>query len=249
MRTLGAALQFLTIVPIRSAYTEDEIGRSAPWFPVVGVFIGATAAVCTLSVAYVFPPLVAAGMAIVLLGAASGGLHLDGLADSADGLLSARPRERALEIMRDSRIGTMGALALIAVLGLKYAALFSLPAEWGWRALLLAPVAGRAMLVVGLARQPYARPEGGLAGVFLRHRRPSQGIWAGLFTMAAALALFGAAGLLVGFAPWVVTLVFNAYCRRRLGGITGDTLGAACELAELVVLLSATAASHMGWLP
>jgi len=243
MRSFVAAVQFLTVVPIRKAYEADEIGRGAVWFPVVGLLIGlAAAAVYGLTEAYLFPRLVAQVLGIVALAAASGGFHLDGLADSADGMLSARPRERALEIMRDSRIGTMGTLALLTVLGLKSGALVTLSHEATLHALILAPVAGRCMLVLGLARQPYARPEGGLASVFLVHRRVWQGWWALLFLVAVAATLFGWAGLAIGLAVWVVTLAFNAYCRRRIGGITGDTLGAACELAELTVLLAASAA-------
>jgi adenosylcobinamide-GDP ribazoletransferase len=242
LRSFGAAVQFLTVVPIRTTYEPFEIGRSAAWFPGVGLAIGlVAAAVDWLIVEGVFPPAVAAALGVTLLAAASGGFHLDGLADTADGFLSSRPRERVLEIMRDSRIGTMGVLAIVFALGLKFAALASLLPYERVLALIVAPVAGRCMLVVAMASQPYARPEGGLASLFLEHRRVWHAPVAIGILLIVGVATAGCAGIVLALVPMAAVLLLNLYCRCRIGGITGDTVGAACEIAETSVLVAASA--------
>ncbi|HOT28362.1 MAG TPA: adenosylcobinamide-GDP ribazoletransferase [Candidatus Ozemobacteraceae bacterium] len=240
IRTFLAAVQFLTTLPVSTAFTSDEIGRSAPWFPVVGLAVGGLVAIADLAARNVgLPWSVRTVLAVAMLAVLSGGLHLDGLADTADGFFSSRTPDRILEIMRDSRIGSMGVLALALVLGLKAAAIAEL-AQGGARtgALLLAPVFGRALQVAGLTWMPYARPEGGLASVFLPHRSIYFGIIscaipalsAGLvFGRTFALALAAAVSLLVAW--WARA------CRNTIGGMTGDTLGALSELGEALVLV------------
>ncbi|MBI5095846.1 MAG: adenosylcobinamide-GDP ribazoletransferase [Candidatus Hydrogenedentes bacterium] len=240
MRSFLAAAQFLTILPIRTSFDTAEIGRSTPYFPVVGLLIGGAVAALDHYVFNVcFPPAISAMLSVIALAAASGALHLDGLADTADGFLSSRPKERILAIMRDSRIGTMGAIALIAILGLKVAALASTADALRWRALMLAPIAGRCMLLAAMTRAPYARPDGGLAGVYLSYRKTWHALFALIVFAAAAYALMNWRGLLIAAGCIIVTITFNAYSRRKIGGITGDTLGAVCELVETFVLLAA----------
>ena len=159
---------------------------------------------------------------------------MDGLSDTADGLLSARPRERALEIMRDSHVGAMGVIAIVCVLMLKFAAVASLPAAELWRTALLMPVAGRAALVVTIALLPYARPEGGLAAPFYRRRSMLAAVWAEVILLLTAWLVLDMAGLVAACASLAAVLIFSVYTWRRIGGATGDTLGAACEIAELV---------------
>jgi adenosylcobinamide-GDP ribazoletransferase len=159
---------------------------------------------------------------------------MDGLSDSADGLLSARPRARALEIMRDSHVGAMGVMAIVCVLMLKFAAMASVPAAELWRTALLMPVAGRAALAVTIALLPYARPEGGLAAPFYRRRSILAALWAEVFLLALAWLVLDLAGLIAVSAALAAVVIFAIYTYRRLGGATGDTLGAACEIAELV---------------
>ena len=238
-RTFLAAVQFLTTLPVRAAFTAEEIGRSAAWFPVVGLAIGGLLVAADLAAAWAgMPPALRAMGAIALSAALSGGLHLDGLADTADGFLSSRKPERILEIMRDSRIGAMGTLALFFVLGMKAASIAGLadgPARSA--ALLLAPVFGRSLQVVGLTWLPYARPEGGLASAFLPHRSPAVGLWASMVPALAAGAVLGlqSAFLLAG-ASLLLVLWWARTCRTLIGGMTGDTLGALSELGEVLVL-------------
>jgi adenosylcobinamide-GDP ribazoletransferase len=241
MKSLLAAFQFLTILPVPARLDDGHFTRAPFWFPVVGLTLGVLVAFAdALFERMGFSPLLQSTMSIGLLAALSGGLHLDGLADTADGFLSARSRERALEIMRDSRIGTMGALALFFVLALKVAALFELGGALRWRALMLAPLAGRAMQLAVMNTLPYARNEGGLASVFLRRKHPALVLWAALWLVIAAILSHGPTnGLLTTVGIGIAVLLLSLWSQRRIGGFTGDTLGATSEITEAVVLLLA----------
>jgi adenosylcobinamide-GDP ribazoletransferase len=245
LRPFLAALQFLTVAPVRTAFNADDIGRSTPYFPIVGLLIGLVAALAHALLDPFFDPGVLGVLMVLALAGASAGLHLDGLADTADGFLSARPKERILEIMRDSRIGTMGVLALAAVLGLKTAALIDMDRDLRGPALFLAPLAGRCMLVLAMNALPYARTDG-LAAVFLKDRRNAHALWAVGILFAGALLTLCGRGFAAASAAVAVTLLLSLWARRKIGGITGDTLGAACELAETAVLLVAAAQHRVG---
>lgn len=245
MKRLIAALQFLTVCPVvsRVACDERDIGRSTPWFPVVGLLIGLAVALLDCGMNVLFPTAVSSMIAVIALTAASGGLHADGLADTADGFLSSRPRERMLEIMRDSRTGAMGVLGIVCVFGLKVAALASVPASMRWGTLLLMPMVGRASMVIQLSLLPYAR-SGGLCSVFVQNQRHAD--------VFLALGMLGAVGWLAGEAfglcavsgSVVVIVIFSLWCREKIGGFTGDTLGAGCEIVELIPALIAAAWLH-----
>ena len=132
MKRFLAAIQFLTILPLPGAWHPDEraLGGSLPFFPVVGLGIGAAVALSDWGLGRLFPVGVTSVLAVILLIAASGGLHIDGLADTADGFFSSRPRERILEIMRDSRTGPMGVAAIVCVVALKIALIASVAGPW-----------------------------------------------------------------------------------------------------------------------
>ena len=192
MKPLVAALRFLTVLPLPARWptTAEDLGRSLPFFPLVGALIGAAAAGLSLGAAWALPPWPAA--VVVAAGGVlfSGGLHLDGLSDSADGLLSSRPRERALEIMRDGRAGPMGVFAVVCVMALKISALaYLVPLKDGstlWRAAFLMPVAGRAAILVSMSLLPYARPAGGLGSAFYAGARRASAVWALIFLVLFA---------------------------------------------------------------
>ena len=173
--------------------------------------------------------------------AVSGGLHIDGLADTADGFFSARPRDGILAIMKDSRTGPMGVAAVVCVVALKIAVITSVAGPWRWWVLLLTPLAGRCALIVHIALLPYVRPEGGLAGIFHRNRSRGHALWALVALLAAGSLAGGLPGLIAGAAAFLAALLLAAYIYRRIGGLTGDTLGAACELTELCPALAAAA--------
>jgi len=136
--------------------------------------------------------------------------------------------------MRDSRIGSAGALAIFGVILLKWSALMSLPQEARWQTLLLMPLAGRCALSLHLALLPYARKDGGLASIFIGCSRPLMLIISLSILAGTGFYLLSFSGLIVAFGSVVFVSVFSLFCHRQLGGLTGDTLGAACELTELV---------------
>lgn len=241
MKSLFAALGFLTVLPLPGRWlgTEEDLGRSLIWFPLVGALIGMIAAAIDLGLGMILPQTVVSAITVLILLAASGGLHMDGLADSADGFFSSRSRERMLEIMRDSRSGPMGVMAICALLLLKITTLAAVPAPLRITTIVLMPLAGRTALTVSLAALPYARSTGGLAEVF----RPSlrQGLITAALLIVAGWLLQGYPGLLAAGAALAATLLLAAYSKSKIGGFTGDTLGAACELTELAPALVAAA--------
>ena len=245
MRRLLAALRFLTCAPVPRAWTggETALGSSLPAFPVVGLLAGGVLAAYTYGLQRVLPPLPVAALVVAGLVAVSGALHLEGVADTADGFLSARSRDLALEIMRDSRAGAMAVIAVVLLIVVKVALVTAVPSAHLWRIVLLTPLAGRSALVVNMAVLPYARPDG-LASVFSASleglaRRGLTLAWAVAVFLASAWLLSGWAGITGGVVALLLCLAFAAVCWRRIGGYTGDTLGAACELAELALVATA----------
>jgi adenosylcobinamide-GDP ribazoletransferase len=235
MKRLLAAMRFLTILPLPGTCgtRETDLARSVPFFPIVGVLLGGFAALMAWAASLVAPSILAGAAVVVLLLTFSGGLHLDGLSDTADGLLSSRPRQQALEIMKDSHAGAMGVMAIVCVLLLKFASLASVRQEWFWRAACLMPLAGRCTIVIHMALLPYVRP-GGLGSVFSTDRRYLAAVEASVVLLAACWVVLGAAGWVVAGTCFAVALGLAAYFRHRIGGATGDTFGAACEIVEVV---------------
>jgi adenosylcobinamide-GDP ribazoletransferase len=240
MRSLVAAIQFLTIMPIPSSFQcgEMELKRSVVLFPIVGHMIGGLLGLLDIGIIRLFPPLLAGSIMVVLMMMVSGCFHMDGLADTADGFLSARPKERILEIMRDSRIGSMGVVAVIGVILLKVTALASIPVSRHWIVVVLMPLAGRCALVLGMAAAPYARLQGGLASAFGRPPWPVTAISLMILSVTS-WSVLGIPGLLAAGTAIFSTIIFSFWCRRKIGGFTGDTLGAACEIAETMPALIA----------
>jgi len=245
MKRFIAALQFLTVCPFvsRVACDERDIGRSTTWFPVIGLLIGAVVMLLDRGLSALFPPLVSSVIAVIALTAASGGLHADGLADTADGFLSSRPRECMLEIMRDSHTGAMGVLGIVCVFALKIAAIASVPPALRWQALLLMPFAGRCSMVIQLAALPYAR-SGGLCSVFVQNFRRTDVLFTLLVFAAVGWLVAGFFGLCAAGLSVAAILIFSLWCKGKIGGFTGDTLGAGCEITELIPALLATAWIH-----
>lgn len=233
LRTWWAALTFLTILPApRFRYPEGGLGVTGHWFPVIGLLIGGLLWAVQAAAATVFEPLLTGLLVTVAWAVLTGGLHLDGLADCGDGLLASVSRERRLEILRDPRLGSFGAITLFLALLLKAAAAGSASGL----ALLLAPTWARWLLLV-VARRPQARP-GGLGATFA----------AGMTSTTLPVALAAPVLLLVfGGAFWpslgalilaaLVSLGIMRMAQARLGGVTGDVLGLTVELSEIAVLL------------
>jgi adenosylcobinamide-GDP ribazoletransferase len=230
VKAFAAALAFLTRIP--TGGESFDVGAGATFFPVVGAAVGAAVGGIAYGLAQVIPALAAAGIALALGALVTGGLHLDGLADTADAL-GARSREHALAIMRDHAIGAYGAAALALDLIVKTAALASLDGRS--RVVLEAMAAGalsRAVPVVLALALPAVRTDGAGAAFRISARVAVVAI-----VLAAALAVPADALLIV--VAGVSAIVIGAWLYRWLRGRTGDTLGAAVELTETVVLVAA----------
>jgi adenosylcobinamide-GDP ribazoletransferase len=236
VKNLRAAIQFITILPVGRSDHFDAMGMIR-WFPVVGLLLGAGLALFDQAAGRLWGPLTAAVLDVVFMAAVTGAFHLDGLADTADGLCSHRPRERALEIMKDSRIGAMGVVALISVLALKWAGISGLGPHRGL-VLVLVPAYARGSILCAMRWLEYGRPDGTGRPFFARKIRRREG-WA----LAAAMLLSAALGpMALGLNAGFVLLVgaIIVCYKRRLGCVTGDMLGAMTEMVEAGLFLIAS---------
>jgi adenosylcobinamide-GDP ribazoletransferase len=248
LAAIAGALMFYTVVPIPNRWGV-EFRAIARWGPVVGLLIGALLALLDGALgAIAVPPLSRAVVIVLAWVAVTGGLHLDGVMDTADGLAVVDPQRR-LAVMADSRTGAFGAIAGMAVLLIKVAALADLADLTGVGpgrslVLLLVPLVGRWGQVVAIARYPYLRSQGKGA----LHKRDSGGLWDLRLGTGVAIAIAAAyAGMVPGGWPLAVALVVGggaiaiavaAWLNRRFGGHTGDTYGATVEWTEALLLLA-----------
>jgi adenosylcobinamide-GDP ribazoletransferase len=241
LRTFLFAWQFLTAIPLsRSTHDAkpEELAASMSWYPMVGFLLGVLLAAADMVLAQVFSSQVTNIVLILLIVSITRGLHQDGLADMVDGLAGGRIAQARLAIMRDGRIGAIGATGLFLALGLRYAGLNALPAGEHIALLISMPVVGRWAMVMGAFHVTYARSEGGLAQPFLAHLS-----WwhLCLATITAGLVLT----LLLG--PWMalcsllistaLVRLSTAWFHKMFGGVTGDLLGATNEVAEILFIV------------
>jgi adenosylcobinamide-GDP ribazoletransferase len=236
MRNLISALQFITILPLGKAQSFDP-PKMVPYFPLVGIVLGLLVALFDLLVTRFWAPPVAALLDVVLLAVLTGAFHLDGLGDTADGLLGVRSRNQALEIMKDSRIGTMGLVAIVFGLALKWGGIAGLDLH---RSILLIMIPGyaRAGILFGMRYLPYGRPEG-TGKPFFNEKLSLKHFWSlplpvGLSVMIGWQAIW----LNLAFAIIIASILF--FYNKRMGCITGDMLGAMTELTETGLFLAAS---------
>jgi adenosylcobinamide-GDP ribazoletransferase len=238
------AFRYLTVLPVPRRRAPGDLGRAAGWFPVVGLVLGSGVALASLAADRLVPPGVGAMLLVALWVGLTGGLHLDGLADTCDGLGGGWSRERALAIMRDARSGPFGVTAIVLVLGLKAATVATLPEGLAWRALVLAPVLGRAGPLMLVCLCPAARSEGAGHALTVGARWPSLAA-GGLVAVVVAVAMLGAWSVLPVAVTALLAWGWAAYLGHRIGGFTGDTLGALVEVTEAVTLTLAVSLDFM----
>ena len=245
MKPLLTAIQFLTVIPFPKSFVsgEKDLEKCVPFFPVIGLLIGVIVAAIDHIIGLILPQLPASVLTVIAMTGISGGLHMDGLADTADGFFSARPREKILEIMRDSRTGVMGVIAVVFVILLKVSILISLPLPYRFGIIILMPLAGRCSLVMMMTVLPYVRSEGGLATVFGRGKSWLNVLWVLAFLIVSGWFAAQWIGIMVCVLSLFVAALFSVYCFRKIGGYTGDTLGAICEITEMIPALAAVTLS------
>ncbi|MFT5698603.1 MAG: adenosylcobinamide-GDP ribazoletransferase [Desulforhopalus sp.] len=238
-----AALRFLTVIPVKWHTEQDGeyFKKSLRFFPVIGLLIGAIGYLLTVGLLLIFPQPVVACLVICYLAFISGCLHLDGLSDSGDGLLSSRPKERSMEIMKDSRVGAMGVIVIVLVVLAKFSALISIDSADLAMAVFFMPFTGRVAILCAMAALPYARDEGGIGGLFYSASVKRLAVMG--FTLLVGLLFIFSSGRSFVVLPllFLIFYLFNSWCKAKIGGATGDTLGANCELAEMGVALAFSA--------
>lgn len=240
------ALQFLTRLPVPTdgIYSAGRMALTPRWYGGVGVVVGLAAALSYMISAAIWSPVIAAIVAVVAGLLVTGALHEDGLADTFDGLGGGRTRERALDIMRDSRIGSYGALALIGSLALRVAALSQMPASLAPLALVAGHALSRAAIVPVLAGASYLRSQG--AGSAVASRPGTRTVaYAGATALLAVLPLafvVQAPAILTGLiGAGIGHVLMRRWFLSRLGGYTGDCLGAVQQTTEIGLYLGLVA--------
>ena len=230
-----AALSFLTVLPVGGHQTAASVHLGRAWFPAVGVLVGGAAGGALWLVSGATTAAVGAVAALGVLAVLTGALHLDGLADTADGLLGGATRERRLDIMRDPRVGSYGLVAVVLVLLGDWAALSSVPPLQALVALLAGGALARFAVVCVLFGLPYARPEG-VGSAAKGGPAPLELAVAGVTAMLP-FALDWRHGLLAVALVAAATVGLAALARARIGGATGDVYGAVVELGQLAALV------------
>jgi len=237
-----SAMRTLTVFRVPGEDTR-EWSTALPWFPVVGLLLGFT----LYGLSGLFERVTqgewpeGTGVLLVISGTIlTRGLHLDGLSDWADGFWGARRRDRILTIMKDSHLGVFGGLALLCVLLTKWVCFSRLVETGSQNWIIAAYIVSRTMQVDLAAAHPYARPEGGKGEPFIAGARPRH---LALTMIIAVILLLSACGLhpkwpVIMAAEWIIARSFGTWCRARIGGITGDLLGAGSEIVETTVLLA-----------
>lgn len=231
-----SALQFLTRIPVPR--DEYPLEASVVWLPSVGLLLGAILAGVDWGLHWLaIDPLISSTLVVVLLLMLTGALHADGLMDTFDAVFGHASPERRLEIMRDPHAGSFGVVGLVCVVALKIAAVAALPSGLRLQLLLLAPGLGRWSIVLLARVFPYGR-QSGLGAPLAGAATPRALALASLLPLAGCV-LLGPVGVLSGVLAGVVALGLGRWFMRLLPGLTGDCYGAACELVEMMVWLSA----------
>ncbi len=235
------AVQLLTSipVPVRKEYGPDALGRATAWFPAVGLILGLVLAGVHYVLALVLPPALVNALVIAVLVMLTGGMHLDGLSDTCDGMAGYRPVEERWKIMHDSRTGAFGVVGIVLVLLAQFAALNAVPAADLTAALILMPVVSRWAMVYAIFAFRYAHPEG-MGAAWKQATGKLQLVIATVITLAVAAGLIPLLSW-TGFAAlggvWLLATAAAFYLKFKLRGLTGDTYGAINELCEVGALI------------
>ena len=234
MKRLIAAIAFITILPLGKSTRYDPKGM-IPFFPVVGLILGTLLAVFDAAALQLWSRPVVSILDVVLLAVLTGAFHLDGLGDAADGLLSHRSKEKALVIMKDSRIGVMGLVAIVSALAIKWGGIWGLENHRGLL-LVIIPAYARGSMIFGIRFLEYGRPDGGTGYDFFGGTSNPL-VFLGLLIPFVLSFLLGWRCIILNGAFLIITGALLMYYKRRMGCITGDMLGAMAEILESLLFL------------
>ena len=241
-------LQFLTRIFVvkQSVWTEKSFGESVKYFPAIGAILGIICAIVVGTINFLHLPLLTGAIGFATQIILTGGIHCDGLMDSADGLFSGREREKILEIMKDSRAGSFGVVSMILVAAIEISTLIELALLSSWflcAAIYSAPIIARLMMVVTIGAFPYARPSG-MGKAFAQFTTRLTIIFATCETILLLLPLYfiGKKFLICAASASLIALIvtwkFASFSTEKIGGVTGDVYGAVTMLAEMFVLIT-----------
>ena len=242
-----AALRFLTTIPLpwgREARPE-ELGRSAGFFPVIGIIIGLILVGLNWLLGLFLPSPVVNVLLVVSLVVISGALHLDGFVDTCDGIAGHKTPEERWQVMNDSRVGAFGIIGACCLLLVKYVSLNSMPENLMMATLILMPTVSRWTMVYAIFAYPYAKPSG-LGKVFKQGTSWRWFVMATLIALAVAIGLAQLMGLAIMLGIWIMVMAMAAYLKRKFSGLTGDTYGAVNEVAEVCVLILVCLLARLG---
>ena len=246
MKSFLYALQFLTIIPVktRGNAEERELGKSTAFFPLVGAVQGLLLVGANLIFSRFLPIEIASALILTILILTNGGFHLDGFADTIDGLAGGSTKEERLNIMKDSRIGAIGVVAIVLLLLIKFLAINNLSSQFSTfhshYILFLLPVIGKWSMVPMAYWANYARPTGGLGKAFTEHTGIKEFLLATIFALSVSVILLSWYGLVYAGIIFIAVYLLTVFFRRKLGGVTGDVFGFQSEVSEVIFLVLVT---------
>ena len=237
MKNLIAAIQFITILPM-GKHGKFDPEKMIPFFPMVGIILGLMVALFDQIVLQLWSKPVASLLDVLFLIIITGAFHLDGLGDTADGLYGRRTKEKALSIMKDSRIGVMGIVAIICGLAIKWAGITGLD-EYRSLLLIIIPAYARGSILFGMRFLQYGRTDGGTGKLFFEKRLKIIGFW-GLLIPVLLSILLGFKAILLNLVFLIIITGILLFYKKKIGCITGDMLGAMVEITEAGLFLFAS---------
>lgn len=239
MRIFILTLQFLTRIPVNKDLkaTDEDFAKGVVFFPLVGLIVGAFNLLVLIAASKILGGVVPVIFSLLAGTVITGGFHVDGLADTCDGIFSSRTRDKMLDIMRDSRIGTIGTIAIVFDYMLRLSLLAMLSGKGLYVAILLSPVAAKTLVVVLMKTSTYARSGPGLGGLYLEKQTMVSTVLTAIFGLAIILGFSDIWGIAAFGVCAIVCFLYRSFIYSKLQGMTGDTLGAANEVLEIVFIL------------
>lgn len=239
MKTFILAIQFMTRIPININLDikREDFQKTVKFFPIIGLIVGGFEIFIYYICSKVMSNNLASFMTILSHIVITGGIHMDGLSDTADGIFSGRSKQKILEIMKDSRVGTFGALAIIFLVVGKIIILTDMPELNIFTAIILAPIISRTMNIFLMYNRKYARQEESMGDLFIGVLEKKNYIICLVLSIIITITIGKLYGIIVFLISFIFTIIFRNYIEKKIDGLTGDILGASDELNEFLIYL------------